>query len=252
MHAERIRELLAKPGAIIEGHFVGTNGNHLSVYVAKDKGTRLTSVASEVCFYLADTFVNDDIDAVVAPAVGGLPLSQWTAYHLSRRRPDRPEVLALYSEHEDIELVNAEKKAVEILLRDMNTARDNIVSLQPGEKIYRRTTRFVLKRGFDIDVNGKRVLEVEDILTTGGSAKKTAEAIERAGGNLVGLGVLANGGNVTATDCGVKRLEALMTVERLIYTEVDCIKGGLCAMGVPINTTFGHGKAFLARTGRTS
>ena len=241
MTSERARELLAKPGAIIEGHFVGTNGNHLSVYVAKDRATRLTSISSQLCKGIAELFASDDIDAVVAPAAGGIALSQWTAYHLTLFRQDRPEVLALYSEHDDIVVFERKKGEPPI------TFNSNLAPLAEGEQIILRRPRFVLKRGFDVDISGKCVLELEDVLTTGGSAAKTADAIRSAGGILVGLAVLANGGNVTPETCHVERLEALMSVKRQVFTEEECADHGLCARGVPINTNFGHGKAFLAR-----
>ena len=51
---------------------------------------------------------------------------------------------------------------------------------------------------------------MDDILTTGGSVRDTIEVVEAAGGNLVGVGVLADrsGG---ATDFGVP-LEALLSL----------------------------------------
>ena len=234
MTQERVRELLAKAGAIIEGHFVGTSGNHMSVYVAKDRATRLTSVVAELCIGIAELFYTDEIEAVVAPATGGIPLSQWTAHHLNRLNFNRPEVLALYSEYDETPI----------------DSKNISFPMLEGEKAFVRSSEFVLRRGFAQDVRGKRVLEVEDILTTGGSARKTAEAIIAAGGKLVGLGVLANGGNVKAVDCSAPRLEALMTVERQMFTEAECADHGLCARGVPINTDFGHGKTFLAKQKR--
>ncbi|OGZ94585.1 MAG: hypothetical protein A2131_02395 [Candidatus Sungbacteria bacterium GWC2_49_10] len=241
---ERTRELFAKSSAIIEGHFVGTNGKHFSVYVAKDRATRLTSVTSELCQGIAERFAGNDIDAVVAPAKGGLPLSQWTAHHLTRLRPDRPEVLALYSEHEDKVLVEVKKGDRPIIVE---LAFDHTIKIKEGEMIFLRRPTFVLKRGFEKDVRGKRVLEVEDILTTGGSAARTAQAIVEAGGILVGLGVLANGGGVTAFNVGVDRLEALMDIGQKLFSEEECARIGLCAQGTPVNTEFGHGAAFLAR-----
>lgn len=246
-YEKRILNRLEKTGAIIQGHFVGTNGKHLSLYVAKDRATRLTSVASMLCLGIARMFKEEDIDAVVAPAVGGIALSQWTARHLSRLRPDRPEVVSLYSEHEDVVLCERQKGSapslISVSLGFGNTSR----ILREGERVILRRPAFVLNRGFASDVRGKRVLEVEDILTTGGSAARTASAIVDAGGNLVGLGVLVNGGGVTAQDVGVDRLEALVNIERQIFTEEDCADHGLCARGVPLNTDFGHGAEFLAR-----
>ena len=68
----------------------------------------------------------------------------------------------------------------------------------------------VLRRGFEIK-EGENVLLVDDILTTGGSVRDTMQVIEGHGGNLVGIGVLADrsGGSV---DFGVP-LEALLRLD---------------------------------------
>lgn len=68
----------------------------------------------------------------------------------------------------------------------------------------------VLRRGFEIR-EGENVLLVDDILTTGGSVRDTMEVIEGYGGNLVGVGVLADrsGGSV---DFGVP-LESILTLD---------------------------------------
>ncbi len=242
MDQVRARQLLAQAGAVIEGHFVGTSGNHLSMYVAKDRATRLTSVVSELCAGIAEAFAADDVEAVVAPAVGGIALSQWIAHHLTRLRPDRPEVLALYTEHDDLVLEEGKGDGIKIELPS-----GGCTAFPKGAKIILRRPRFVLKRGFDRDVCGLRVLAAEDTLTTGGSAASTVQAIVEAGGIIVGLGALANGGKVTAEMVGVPRLEALVEIERLMYTEAECLDHGLCRSGVLVNTNFGHGAAFLAR-----
>ena len=241
MSQELAKHLLTRVGAIIEGHFVGTNGNHLSVYIAKDKATRFPSVVSELCLEIAERFASFDIDVVVAPAVGGIALSQWTAHHLAHLRPDRQEVLALYSEHDDSVFQR------EMGIFDENSGRSIPILLQYGEQIILRQRRFVFKRGFGEDIAGRRVLVVEDVLTTGKSTLETVMAIKREDGIVVGLGVLANGGNVTPEACGVKRLESLVSVVRQIFTEEECADHGFCSSGVPINTDFGHGKAFLER-----
>ena len=248
--SERARQLLASAGAILEGHFVGTSGKHLSAYIAKDRGTRLTSVASELCAGLAEMFAADNIDCVVSPAVGGVALSQWTAHHLSLLRPDRPEVLALYSEHQEEVIAQPDEDhgrpiVIKLPWQKQDDTTD-ILRILKGEKLVLVKPSFVLKRGFASDVRGKRTLGIEDILTTGGSAERTARAIEEADGICVGFGVLANGGGVTAEDLRVPRLEALMTVKRQIFTKEECADHGLCKAGVPVNTDFGHGAAFLA------
>lgn len=242
----RAKHLLEKSEAIIEGHFVGTNGKHFSVYIAKDRATRFTTVISELCEGIAEMFAYNDIDVVVAPAVGAIAMSQWTAHHLTRMRPNRPEVLALYAEHEDEMVYEQGKGSV------FPTRFETDLLMRQGDQLILRKPSFVLKRGFNLDVRGKRVLGIEDVLTTGGSAARTAQAILASEGFLVGFGVLANGGNVTPADIGVSQFESLMVVERQIFTEEECTDHGLCAQGVPINTNFGHGAAFLGRKRATS
>ncbi len=243
MTPERAKELLAQCGAILFGHFVGTSGNHLSTYVAKDRATRLPSIVSALCLGIAERYADQNIEVVVAPAKGGIAYSQWTAHHLTLLRPDLPEVVAVYSEPME-NTVGEAKRTMDF------TFPNQVVELHAGDQVILREAAFVLKRGFDADVKGRRTLLVEDILTTGGSCRKTADAINAAGGILIGGGVLANGGNVTPEAAGVPRLEWLMAVGRQIFTEEECATHGLCAQNVPINTEFGHGKAFLAKHGR--
>jgi orotate phosphoribosyltransferase len=51
----------------------------------------------------------------------------------------------------------------------------------------------VLRRGFEV-AKGEKILICEDIITTGGSARKAAEAIEALGGEVVAFASLANRG----------------------------------------------------------
>jgi orotate phosphoribosyltransferase len=66
---------------------------------------------------------------------------------------------------------------------------------------------FTLRRGFKL-APGERVLVVEDIVTTGGSALKVVDLVQRSGAQVVGVGLLCDrsGGNV---DFGVP-VEALL------------------------------------------
>ncbi|HXF50388.1 MAG TPA: orotate phosphoribosyltransferase [Dehalococcoidia bacterium] len=87
------------------------------------------------------------------------------------------------------------------------------------------------QRGFRIEP-GERVLVVDDILTTGGSIREVLDAVRRAGGDVVGVGVLADrtAGNV---DFGVP-LYACLSLEVESYPPGDC---PLCRAGVPLQKT---------------
>jgi orotate phosphoribosyltransferase len=86
---------------------------------------------------------------------------------------------------------------------------------------------------------------VEDVLTTGGSAKKVVEATRALGGNIVGLGVLCNRGGITPEDvANPPKLFALVNIKLDAWDETEC---PLCAQSVPINTDVGKGREYLAR-----
>jgi orotate phosphoribosyltransferase len=208
-------KILEEVGAVVTGsHIVYTSGLHGSAYVNKDAIYPHVRLVSRLCRSIARRFIGNEVDAVIAPAIGGVVLSQWTAYHLTDVL-DR-DVLALYAEKVE---VNGRKS-------------------------------FAVTRGYARHVIGKRILVVEDILTTGGSVRKVIEAVRRLGGDVVGLGALCNRGNVKPEDVGgVPDLESLVSVFLDAWPEDSC---PLCARGVPINTEVGKGCEFLARHGRSA
>lgn len=98
---------------------------------------------------------------------------------------------------------------------------------------------FVFERaGFVEAIKGKRVLIVEDLLTTGGSVEKVAREIEKVGGTVVGISVVCNRGGVTAARLNVPRLNALAEVS---FAAVEAEECELCDAYVPIVEDMGHG-----------
>lgn len=98
---------------------------------------------------------------------------------------------------------------------------------------------FVFERaGFVQQVAGKRVLVVEDLLTTGGSVEKVCREVEKVGGTVVGVSVVCNRGGVTAADLAVPQLAALAEVS---FTAMDPAECDACKAGVPIVEDMGHG-----------
>ena len=79
---------------------------------------------------------------------------------------------------------------------------------------------------------------VEDILTTGGSARLVVEAAGRQGGEVVGVAALCNRGGISAEDLHAPTLFSLSEVPLESYDPADC---PLCRAGVPINTSVGKG-----------
>jgi len=180
-----VQELLKKANALItDDHLVYTSGKHGSVYINKDALYPHTAMASEVGKMFAEKYKDEDIDVVVAPALGGIILSQWTAHHLSAIKGK--EVLGIYAEKD------AEKN-------------------------------LVFTRGYDKLVKGKNALVVEDITNTGGSAKKLIKSIKEAGGTVVAACVMVNRDpkNVTTETMGAP-FDALSVIEAAAYEEEDC------------------------------
>lgn len=202
-------EILKKVGAFMtNGHFVGTSGVHINTYINKDALYTHPKETSRVCELMAekvkDVDVDVDIDIVVGPAMGGIILSQWTAYHLSKMK--QKEILAIYTEKN--------KEGVQ-----------------------------TFTRGYDKIVKSKNVLIVEDAPTTGGSAKKVVEIVNAAGGKVVAVCVMVNKNKKEVTsDFFGAQFFPLAEVDMESYEAKDCL---MCKTGIPINTTFGHGKKYL-------
>jgi len=210
MNRAEIDQALGKIQAFISNsHIVYTSGRHGSQYMNKDAIYPHTELTSQLCEEIAKRFEKSGVEVVLAPALGGIILSQWVAHHLTRLL--KKEILGVYAE-----------KSPE------------------GDS-------FLLKRGYDQLVKGKKVLILEDVLTTGISVKRVVELTRACGGDIVGVGALCNRGGVTAKDLhDVPRLEALIEVKFDSWEAEAC---PLCAKKVPINTEVGKGREFL-KTGK--
>jgi orotate phosphoribosyltransferase len=94
--AKKALRILKETGAIVFGHFVLASSNHSLMYVNKDAVYMHPEKISLLCRYIARQFIEDRIEVVVAPALGGIVLTQWVAYHLQKRTGRT--VLAVYAE----------------------------------------------------------------------------------------------------------------------------------------------------------
>lgn len=212
MHKSEVLRVLTRVEMIIgASHVVYTSGKHGAVYVNKDALYPHTAETSYLCREIARRFRDDDINVVIAPAIGGAILSQWTAHHLTQMRGHK--VFSVYAEK------------------------------------HKSTDVFVIKRGYDQLVVGKNILVVDDVLTTGGSARKVIEAVHAISGNVVGLGVLCNRGGITPHEVADVPLIALTDITLKAWDEADC---PLCMLDVPVNTDVGHGRTFLERKSMNS
>jgi len=204
MNEKEILSTLGGVGALLkDSHIVYTSGKHGESYVNKDALYPHTELTSKLCEVIAMHFSATKIDVIAAPALGGIILSQWTAHHLSRI--NKREVLSIYGE---------------------KTSDDN----------------FVIKRGYDKLLSHRRVLVVEDVLTTGGSVKKMVAIVRQLQGDVVGIGALCNRGGLSAQSLGVPDFFPLVSLDLSSWEAASC---PLCIKKIPINTQVGKGREFL-------
>lgn len=200
-----VLEIYQKVGGFRSGHFVFVSGLHADTYINKNAVYPYIKEVSKICRGIAERFAGKGVEVVVGPATGGIILSQWVAYHLSDI--EGREVYSAYADKD-------------------------------GEG-------FVIKRGYEDIVRGKKTLVVEDLVTTGGSLKKVIAEARRVGGEVVGAVAVVNRGGVTGEMIGnPAEFVSMLTVHMEQWPEAEC---DLCKRNIPINTDIGHGKEYLAK-----
>lgn len=185
MPSTNIVTILKQVGAVItDSHFVYTSGKHGSVYINKDALYPHPRLASRVGNMIAQKFATKAIDVVAGPALGGIILSQWTAFHLSRLK--HKNILGVYTEKDDRE-------------------------------------HQIFRRGYDQLIKGKKVLIVEDLTTTGGSVAQVVHSVKQAGGQVVSVCVMVNRDpkDVTAKTVGAP-FTALGVIQADAFDAVNC------------------------------
>jgi orotate phosphoribosyltransferase len=201
-------EILKSLGAVItDDHFVYTSGKHGEIYINKDTLYPHTNETSQIGKLFAEKYKDMEIDVVAGPALGGIILSQWTAYHLSQIKSK--EVLGVYTD-----------------------------KTPEGDQIF--------KRGYDKLINGKNILIVEDLTTTGGSVKKVVNAAKAVGTNVVAVCVMVNRDpNITSDTVGAP-FDSLGVLQAGSWDEEELPEH---IKTRPVNQNIGHGKKYLQEKG---
>ncbi|KKQ86907.1 MAG: Orotate phosphoribosyltransferase [Berkelbacteria bacterium GW2011_GWA2_38_9] len=205
MNEHEIMAELINHGAILKGHFVLTSGRHADTYVNKDAVYPHMALMEMLSGHMAEPFREMRVETVIGPAVGGVILSTRVGIWLYEETAS--DIMAVYADKE-----------------------------QGGG--------FVIKRGYDQWVKDRRVLVVEDVMTTGGSARQTVDITRATGGDIVGVSVICNRGGVTTEDLGVPVLHSLVNVPLESWPRDEC---PLCAEKRDINTDVGKGREYLAQ-----
>ncbi|MFH1780550.1 MAG: phosphoribosyltransferase family protein [Candidatus Nealsonbacteria bacterium] len=177
--------------ALLSGHFSLTSGLHTPNYVAKRRLYTRPLKVSGLCYEVAEHFKHDNVEVVVSPAVGGVALSQWVAAHLTDLTGR--EVLAVFAD-------------------------------KVGDK-----KEFTFSEGCGEFLVGKRVLVVDDVLTTGGSIEAVYKVVQDVGGILMGASVLWLRGKMEIIDVP---FFALITKNFPTFKPEEC---PLCANHIPFD-----------------
>jgi orotate phosphoribosyltransferase len=149
-----VLQILREVGAVkSQDHFVGVSGRHFNTYVVKDILFARPTQASRIGEIFALRNQDLDIDVVAGPALGGIVLSQWTAFHLSRLKGK--EIYAVFTEK----------------------TRDNDQTLG---------------RGYGDLIAGRKALVLEDSVRTGGTILKVIGAVRAEGGEIAAVSVMLN------------------------------------------------------------
>ncbi|MDD4271542.1 MAG: orotidine-5'-phosphate decarboxylase [Patescibacteria group bacterium] len=188
-----------------DNHFVYTKGGHGKAYVNKDDIYVDPDQLSLLCKEIAYQARDWGINVVCGPTVGGVLVANRVTEWLRRFTGD-VSIMAVFADE------------------------------SPDGR--------VLKRGYPSRVLGRRVLVVEDVLNTGGSAAATVKAVQAAGGEVVSCFALCNRSadkKATTELIGVT-LDALLEVDMDNFPADAC---PYCEQGRPINQELGHGIKFL-------
>ena len=149
MKSEEVLDIYKKTGALLTGHFLLSSGLHSEQYLQSALVLQQPEIATKLCAALAAHFKNENIQAVIAPALGGVFVSHEAARALGVR--------ALFAER-----VNGE-----LTLRRGFT-------IKPGERV------LVVE---DVITTGKSTKEtIEVVKNAGGVAVAAASLIDRSGG----------------------------------------------------------------------
>lgn len=205
-------DTLRDMGAILkDDHFVYTKGGHGSEYVNKDALFMRPNKLLALCRQIANSYRDRFGESLADVVMGPAVGGALVAQWVAYCLNDQlKEVRAIYADKE-------------------------------GDG-------FVLKRGYDAIVRGKKVLIVEDILNTGGSVKQVVELARTHGGEVIGVGAICNRGNVRAVDIGKPpKLYSVVSIKMGIWHAEAC---PFCANGMPINTKIGKGADFVAKHGQ--
>lgn len=211
-----VTDVLTSANAVLRNmHFGLTSGEHSTDYVNVRAILPRTATLAELAAALAEPFLGQ-FDVVLGPETGGRSLAQAIADYL------------YYTYGEKVDIVWA----------DINGQGD------------KKVASFNSKFGFVELLRGKRILLVDDLLTTGTTELAVLKALNALDLDceIVGLAVVVSRNDQLACqDFNLRRLHILTYfLDMETWTAEDCAAQGPCSKAVPMVTNIGRGKEWLA------
>lgn len=82
---QELLNIFKKTEALLEGHFLLTSGRHSNQYFQCAKVLQYTNYNSQICELITKHFEKNEIDTVIAPALGGIIVGQEVARQLNKK-----------------------------------------------------------------------------------------------------------------------------------------------------------------------
>lgn len=191
LNQSEIEALLKDVGAWLSGHFLLTSGLHSNQYVQCQRIMQYPRHGIMLAEALAGAVLDAGLQpmTIVGPALGAVHWEVYVAHAFDKVLAEEP-VRGVFAERPD--------------------------------------GKFEIRRGIELKA-GEPVLVVEDVTTTGGSAKQVLELVRQLGGNPVAVGTVIDrsGGKI---DFGVPFF-SLVQLDLSSYEQADC---PLCKEGLPL------------------
>lgn len=190
-----VEDILKGVGAWHTGHFLLSSGLHSDQYMQCQRVLQYPTHGLRLAEFLCDRLIADGLEpnVVVGPALGAVHWELFVAIAMERK------------------LKELHKKDCEIRAVFAERAGDS--------------TEFSIRRGVELNPQDK-VLVVEDVTTTGGSARKVVELVKELGATPIAVGAIVDrsGGTVSFGIPFVK----LITLSLKTFETKDC---PMCASG---------------------
>ncbi len=182
-------EILKSVDAWMTGHFLFTSGLHGSDYLQCQKVLQYPRLGLALANQIVDRLVDQNLvpDTVIGPALGAIHWEVMIATALDQRLANRQPTRAIFAER---------------------------VTDEAGDQ-----NSFAIRRGLELST-GEKVLVVEDVTTTGGSARKVVELVRRLGALPIAVAAIIDR-SVLPIDFGVPFIK-LLTLDLPAYKESDC------------------------------